>query len=68
MVRAGAPLIVVARALGHSDMRMVDKHYACAFICVVHDYAGAQDIARVTRRWRPAAFAKQFLILGSQKV
>ena len=28
MVRAGAPLIVVARALGHADTRMVDKHYA----------------------------------------
>ena len=28
MVRAGAPLIVVARALGHADTRMVDQHYA----------------------------------------
>ena len=28
MVRAGAPLIVVAKALGHTDTRMVDKHYA----------------------------------------
>jgi integrase len=28
MVRAGAPLIVVAEALGHSDTRMVSKHYA----------------------------------------
>ena len=28
MVRAGAPLMVVARALGHADTRMVDKHYA----------------------------------------
>ena len=28
MVRAGAPLIVVARALGHADTRMVDLHYA----------------------------------------
>ena len=28
MVRAGAPLIVVAQALGHTDTRMVDKHYA----------------------------------------
>jgi integrase len=28
MVRAGAPLIVVAEALGHADTRMVSKHYA----------------------------------------
>lgn len=28
MVRGGAPLTVVAHALGHSDTRMVDKHYA----------------------------------------
>ncbi|WP_244643679.1 tyrosine-type recombinase/integrase [Alsobacter metallidurans] len=28
MVRAGAPLIVVAEALGHSDTRMAEKHYA----------------------------------------
>lgn len=28
MVRGGAPLIVVAQALGHTDTRMVDKHYA----------------------------------------
>ncbi len=28
MVRGGAPLFVVARAPGHSDTRMVDKHYA----------------------------------------
>lgn len=28
MVRAGAPLIVVAEALGHADTRMVDRHYA----------------------------------------
>ena len=28
MVRAGAPLIVVAQALGHTDTRVVDKHYA----------------------------------------
>ena len=28
MVRAGAPLMVVARALGHADTRMVEKHYA----------------------------------------
>ena len=28
MVRNGAPLIVVAQALGHTDTRMVDKHYA----------------------------------------
>ena len=28
MVRAGAPLIVVGRALGHADTRMVDQHYA----------------------------------------
>jgi integrase len=28
MVRNGAPLIVVAEALGHSDTRMVEKHYA----------------------------------------
>jgi integrase len=28
MVRGGAPLMVVAQALGHSDTRMVDKHYA----------------------------------------
>jgi integrase len=28
MVRAGAGLIVVAEALGHSDVRMVTKHYA----------------------------------------
>lgn len=28
MVRGGAPLMVVAEALGHSDTRMVDKHYA----------------------------------------
>ena len=27
-VRAGAPLIVVTRALGHAATRMVDKHYA----------------------------------------
>jgi integrase len=27
MVRAGAPLLVVAQALGHSDTRMVDRHY-----------------------------------------
>jgi hypothetical protein len=24
----GAPLMVVAQALGHADTRMVDKHYA----------------------------------------
>lgn len=28
MVRAGAPMIVVAEALGHSDSRMAEKHYA----------------------------------------
>lgn len=28
MVRAGAGLIIVAEALGHSDVRMVTKHYA----------------------------------------
>lgn len=28
MVRAGAPLIIVAEALGHSGTRMVEKHYA----------------------------------------
>lgn len=28
MVRAGAPLIVVAQALGHTDTRMAEKHYA----------------------------------------
>ncbi len=28
MVRGGAPLMVVAQALGHSDTRMVEKHYA----------------------------------------
>lgn len=28
MVRAGAPLMVVAEALGHTDTRMVEKHYA----------------------------------------
>jgi integrase len=28
MVRAGAPFMVVAKALGHTDTRMVDKHYA----------------------------------------
>jgi integrase len=28
MVRKGAPLMVVAQALGHTDTRMVDKHYA----------------------------------------
>ena len=28
MVPAGAPLIVVARALGHAATRMIDKHYA----------------------------------------
>lgn len=28
MVRKGAPLLVVAQALGHADTRMVDKHYA----------------------------------------
>ena len=28
MVRAGAPLMVIAEALGHSDTRMVEKHYA----------------------------------------
>lgn len=28
MVRAGAPLIVVAQALGHSGTRMVEQHYA----------------------------------------
>jgi len=28
MVRGGAPLMVVAQALGHSDSRMVEKHYA----------------------------------------
>ncbi|WP_245496708.1 hypothetical protein [Lichenibacterium ramalinae] len=27
-IRAGAPLIVVGRALGHADARMVDQHYA----------------------------------------
>ncbi|RVC97437.1 site-specific integrase [Mesorhizobium sp. M2A.F.Ca.ET.029.05.1.1] len=28
MVRNGAPLIIVAEALGHSDTRMAEKHYA----------------------------------------
>lgn len=28
MVRGGAPLMVVAQALGHTDTRMVEKHYA----------------------------------------
>ena len=28
MVRGGAPLMIVAQALGHSDTRMVEKHYA----------------------------------------
>ena len=28
MVRAGAPLMVVAKALGHTDTRMADQHYA----------------------------------------
>lgn len=28
MVRGGAPLLVVAQALGYSDTRVVDKHYA----------------------------------------
>ena len=28
MVRKGAPLMIVAQALGHTDTRMVDKHYA----------------------------------------
>ncbi|AMY04137.1 hypothetical protein A4R29_31150 (plasmid) [Mesorhizobium ciceri biovar biserrulae] len=28
MVRNGAPLIIVAQALGRSDTRMVEKHYA----------------------------------------
>lgn len=28
MVRSGAPLIVVAEALGHSGTRMAEKHYA----------------------------------------
>lgn len=28
MVKAGAPLIIVAEALGHADIRMVTKHYA----------------------------------------
>ena len=28
MVRGGAPLFVVAKALGHTDTRMVDRHYA----------------------------------------
>ncbi len=28
MVRAGAPLIIVAQALGHADTRMAEKHYA----------------------------------------
>jgi hypothetical protein len=28
MVRNGAPLLVVAEALGHSGTRMAEKHYA----------------------------------------
>ena len=28
MVRAGAPLTVVVRAIGHADTRTVDEHYA----------------------------------------
>jgi integrase len=28
MVRAGAPMIIVAQALGHADTRMAEKHYA----------------------------------------
>ena len=28
MVRKGAPLMVVAHALGHADTRMAEKHYA----------------------------------------
>ncbi|ESW81605.1 hypothetical protein X772_22275 [Mesorhizobium sp. LSJC280B00] len=28
VVRNGAPLIIVAQALGHSDTRMAEKHYA----------------------------------------
>ena len=44
MVRAGAPLIVVAEALGHSDTRMVSKHYAH----LAHQY-----VANTIRRTAP---------------
>jgi integrase len=37
LVTAGVPLAFVAEALGHSDTRMVSKHYAHLAPNVVHD-------------------------------
>ncbi|WP_244475600.1 site-specific integrase [Methylobacterium sp. Leaf466] len=44
MVRNGAPLIVVAEALGHSGTRMVEKHYA---------HLAASYVADTIRRTAP---------------
>lgn len=44
MVRAGAPLMVVAHALGHADTRMVEKHYA---------HLAPSYVAETIRRFAP---------------
>ena len=37
MIRDGAPLIVLAEALGHSGTRMAEKHYAHLALSYVAD-------------------------------
>jgi integrase len=41
LVEAGTPLAFVADALGHTDMRMVEKHYAHLAPNYIHDAIGA---------------------------
>jgi len=53
-VMAGAPLIVVARNLGHADTRMVEKHYG---------HLSASYVAAAIR-----AAAPRFGIVGDRKV
>jgi integrase len=60
-VMAGAPLIVVARTLGHSDTRMVEKHYGHLSASYVAD-----EIRRAAPRFGIADDGKVATIAGAR--
>jgi integrase len=60
-VMAGAPLIVVARNLGHSDTRMVEKHYGHLSASYVAD-----EIRRAAPRFGIADDGKVATIAGAR--
>ena len=58
---AGAPLIVVARNLGHADTRMVEKHYGHLSASYVAD-----EIRRAAPRFGIAATDRVVPIAGAR--